>query len=120
VESFINGEDIVLLQDLTDFVHSQYAAVKRKDFDSLITPEEGVYPIHERDINESKEFLRVTLSYKGKQKVGVLQESDEEELLELVNRKFKIKPKMISLPSGEVLTQQLLEKLPQGSVLTIS
>jgi len=119
VESFINGEDIVLIQDITDFVYSQHAAIKCKDFDSLITPEERIYNVPNMD-EEPEGPLRVILLYKGKQKVVILRGRDERELTDMVIQKLKIKPKMITLPSGKIFADRLPEDLPQGSILIIS
>jgi len=45
IESFVEGNDILLIQDLSDFVASQYPAFKSRDTTELITPLEEVYPV---------------------------------------------------------------------------
>ncbi len=50
VETFANGEDIVEIQDITDFVDSQYPAVKSKAYDILVTPKEEVYHLQDDEI----------------------------------------------------------------------
>jgi hypothetical protein len=122
IPTFINGEDIVRIEDLTEFVKGQYPCVQDKNFDALIMPKEEIY--HMKGLNdggtgESDEPLRVVLSYNNNQKVVVLYGRDERELLDLIWQKLKVKPKMITLTSGEELTQKLLNTLPQGITLII-
>lgn len=120
VDSFINGQDILLIQDLTDFVNSQYVAIKNKDYDSLITPEEAIYVVSGGTANEESNPVRLILSYKGKQKVVVLQGRDERELMDLIYQKLKVKAKTITMPSGDMVTKKHLKDLPQGTIITIT
>jgi hypothetical protein len=131
INSFINGEDILLIQDLTDFVHEQYRLMQ-SNMDDLTTPLEQIYPYSDEETDDSdnssdnksnttkEESLRIILVYKGRQKVVILYSRDERELMDLVNQKFKIKPKLITLSSGQELTQQVLKGLSQGVKLTIT
>ncbi len=50
VKTFANGEDIVEIQDITEFVHSQYPSVKANALDRLIMPKEEVYAVSDADL----------------------------------------------------------------------
>ncbi len=50
VKTFANGEDIVEIQDITEFVHSQYPCVKANALDRLIMPKEEVYTVSDADL----------------------------------------------------------------------
>ncbi|KAL0477499.1 altered inheritance of mitochondria protein [Acrasis kona] len=120
VQGFINGDDIVLIQDLTEFVHAQHEALEN-NLDELVIPEEKIYSIEglvKQNGLEEKSHL-ILLSYRGKQKPIVMYGRDEKELLDLVFQKFKVKPKSITTLTGDVLTKELLNVLPKGSTLFI-
>eukprot|EP01114_Cavostelium_apophysatum_P022186 TRINITY_DN7946_c0_g1_i1.p1 TRINITY_DN7946_c0_g1~~TRINITY_DN7946_c0_g1_i1.p1 ORF type:complete len:257 (-),score=56.10 TRINITY_DN7946_c0_g1_i1:23-793(-) len=47
VEDFINGNGIVEIQDITDFIASQYPCYSSGCYDTLVTPKEQIYKVSE-------------------------------------------------------------------------
>jgi len=45
VETFVNGEDILEIQDISDFVKSQHSCYSTGTFETLVTPKEIVYTV---------------------------------------------------------------------------
>mmetsp|Transcript_14908 Transcript_14908/g.20829 ORF Transcript_14908/g.20829 Transcript_14908/m.20829 type:complete len:161 (-) Transcript_14908:41-523(-) len=121
VQTFINGDDILRIIDVTELANTNYVHIKAKNYDSLITPLEKPYPLKDTEgAAKDQGALRLAITFKGHQKVVVLQDRTLRDLEDLIFRKFKLKPKLIALPSGEELTQKALNSLPQGASLKVS
>jgi len=45
VETFVNGEDILEIQDISDFVKSQHSCYSTGSFETLVTPKEIIYTV---------------------------------------------------------------------------
>lgn len=50
VPSFGDASDFICIIDVTEFVQSQWAAVKAKNWESLVTPQERVYTVSDPQI----------------------------------------------------------------------
>eukprot|EP01125_Pyxidicula_operculata_P014988 TRINITY_DN5064_c0_g1_i2.p1 TRINITY_DN5064_c0_g1~~TRINITY_DN5064_c0_g1_i2.p1 ORF type:complete len:275 (-),score=17.57 TRINITY_DN5064_c0_g1_i2:614-1411(-) len=123
VQSFITGDDILRIIDVTPLVNEQYQHILSKNYTELVTPQETAYPLRTSDgnaIEETETSIRVTLMYKNKQKVVVLREGSEGEVMDMIYQKFKVKGKSVILPSGKYLSKRIPKDLPQGSTLIVS
>jgi hypothetical protein len=119
IDTFISGADILQIQDITEFVHEQYQAIKKKDWTILITPEEKVYKSKAFVQGELKP-LRIMLCYKGKTKAVILQERSVGELVDLVHRKFKGKAKEFTVSTtGKTITNVTLVDLPHDTLINV-
>lgn len=52
VKSFINGDVIVDIQDITEFVNEQRELLLAKKFDELRVPKERIYPIESNALSK--------------------------------------------------------------------
>lgn len=132
VQSFANGDDILRIDDMTEFV----AGCTRNDLTTLITPKEVIYvPANaalvaklglSQEIKEEasgsmieEEPLRVTLCHKGRRKIVLLQPRTMAHLYMLIQQKLRVKAKTITDSKGKDVSDQDLKTLQQDAVLNV-
>jgi hypothetical protein len=127
--SFANGYDILRIDDMTEFV----ANCARGDLTKLITPKEVVYEVHDpatitnlglsheaKEGESEEEPLRLTLCYKERRKVVLLQPCTMFQLSALAVQKFGVKVNFVTDSKGNAVLDDELKALGQDAVLHIS